>query len=1220
MNKIRNLNIQGTMLDKEQLKTFLEKIATEQNVEEKSNKETFPEKNIKSNYLYIRETYKLLNEHLRLKISIHPAGEWILDNFYIIEEISKGLLKELTLKKYINLPGIINGKYKGFSRIYVLASQIIAYTEGKINKEDLEEYLQSYQRKSKLSMEEIWSLEIFLKIALINKIKEICERIYSSQMQKYKVEIILDSTIEKTINKIKTNNISIKKILEKEIKNKNLPKYLGELTKNIQTKYSFVEYMLYRLKKYGKQSYQYICVLEDSVNKTGNDITEIIRKEHYEIALKKVEMGNCIVTLKNLSRINFSEIFEKINGVENILKEDPAEIYEKMDRETKEYYRGVIQEISKKTKLSEIYVTQRLILLCKENQQKVENINKSEIKEYEKKIHVGYYLISDGKKEFIAQLLNKNKYLNNENNIYNLKIKKQKKFVYGMILLNIIISLIISCAFFYKIKNVNENIFENILLSIIVFIMLIIPIQNIFTKIIQYISSKIIKPTIIPKLDIKNGIPKESCTMVVIPTILKNSQQIKELTKRLEISYMANKSENIYFTLLGDCSLSNKQKEKFDDEIVEAGIKEINNLNEKYKDQFFNKFNFIYRKRTWNNKEEAYLGWERKRGLLNQFNEYLLGNKEVDAYFIANTIKNKEEEIPKIKYIITIDSDTELVLNSAIKLVGAMSHILNKPILNKEKDLVISGHGIIAPMVATSLEEKSKNEFIDLFGSDAGTDAYTNIISDFYQDNFDEGIYCGKGIYELQTFNTVLNNEIKENTVLSHDLLEGSYLRCGYASDILILDGCPSNYLSYKQRLSRWIRGDIQIIRWLQPRIENKKQEIKKNPLNILSKYKIISNVLRSKNESACIILLIFISIMFIKFNINLYILFTTAILTIISPVVIEIIDNIIVKIKRNKNNKKTRTFNKNSSGIKKTLKISIINLMLIPDKAYLAEVAKIKTLYRMKKERHLLEWITSQEVEQNTKNNISAYYKSMFVNVYIGMIGIIIFLIYIVTNTNLNEKIIITSIFNISICLLWIIAPIVMYKISNNRNKTIIKYKELCKENQEYLKEIGLKTWKFFKDFLTKENNYLPPDNYQEDRIPQIIKRTSPTNIGLAILSVISSYDLKYENIEDTINLLSKMLEKINMLEKWNGHLYNWYNLETLKVLENNKYISTVDSGNFVGYLYVLKEFLNNIKDNNKEIQENINVKITEMLEKVEKIINTTDFSKLYDEKIRII
>ena len=740
MKEKRRLNIKGAILDKLQLESYLEKIASDHILTEESDKNTYPIPRLKENFFIIKEVYKLLNDQIKQGIPIHPAGEWILDNLYVIDEIVKNICKELTLKKYTEFLGIANGRYKGFARVYVLAAEMVAYTDGKINSENLETMLQAYQTKKTLSMNEIWSIGLFIQIALVENIREICETIYMSQMQKYKVQNILSKFFEED-TKI-TKPMQLSKI---------------ELLHTNQMKNAFVEYMSYKLKKYGSKAYAYLNILEEEVAKTGYDISEVIKKEHFDIAVKKVSVGNAIMTLKNMSRINFLEIFEKINRVEDILKQDPAEQYEKMDGDTKSYYRNAIQEISKKTKISEIYIAKKCLELSLKANEKLEKAKSYNVKA----THIGYYLISDGKEELLNNLVDKKVKLNSNET----KAKWYIQTIWG---LSIAISLIFGVNAHFKFAPIIGQI-PSIILSIILFLILIIPIENIVSKIVQYALSKTIKPKLIPKLDFQNGIPAEYATMVVIPTIVKDKAKVQELMNKLEVYYIANKSDNLYFTLLGDCSSGSKEVEDFDNEVINAGVEAAKKLNDKYNT---NKFNFIYRKRIWNPNEECYMGWERKRGLLNQFNEFLLGH--ISNPFRINTIEN----IEYIKYIITLDADTDLTLNSGLELVGAMAHILNRPTLNKSEDLVISGHALMQPRVGIGLQDTRKSIFTQIYAGEGGTDSYTSAISDVYQDNFDEGIFTGKGIYDLNIFSKVLNDEIKENTVLSHDLLEGSYLRC----------------------------------------------------------------------------------------------------------------------------------------------------------------------------------------------------------------------------------------------------------------------------------------------------------------------------------------------------------------------------------------------------------------------------------------------------------
>ena len=958
---------------------------------------------------------------------------------------------------------------------------------------------------------------------------------------------------------------------------------LNERIEEYSSKETFIEYLSYRLKIYGKKGLPYIKILEEEVAKTGTTISEIIKKEHFDIALRKVYIGNCITSIKEIQRVNFTEIFEEINGVENILKQDPSNVYSKMDYSTKDYYRNEIKRLARKTKISEIYIATKALELAQKNANLggnssylLENTSNAIEVRNEKKSHIGYYLIGDGK-----QILEKTLGIS-------IKQPKNKKNIYiaNFIFFTTIISLIIS-LYLLKISN-------NIFYSIAFLLLILIPISEIIIKLQQYILSKTIKPKIIPKLYFQDDIPEQYSTMVVIPTILDSAKRTEEMIEKLEVFYLANQSENLYFTLLGDCTTSSKQQEQIDEEIINSGKKAIEILNKKYPDNKYNKFNFIYRQRNWNAKEGAYLGWERKRGILKQFNDLLLNNKMCKD-FLYNSLC--EEKIPKIKYVITLDADTELVLGSAKLLIGAMAHLLNIPELDTNKKIVINGYGIIQPRINIGIEDSNKSLFTKLFAGNGGVDFYSNAISDIYQDNFHEGIFTGKGIYDLKIFNEVLSDVIPDNTVLSHDLLEGLYLNCGLATYIFLLDSYPTNYNSYITRQCRWIRGDWQILPWILKKVKNRKDTIQNSPLGELDKFKILDNLRRSLLEITQILSIVLLISMSLIKNIKIGAFLWIIFVSIFIDFIIEIVNYVVYK---EEGVTKQESFSNQIGIIKGSLFRSIINFMNMPYKAYKSLKSIIKTLYRVYKTKsHLLEWITAEEAEKKLQNSLKSYIKQMWVNILFAVLAIFAFINY-------------RNIFFLLISILWIISPIVNYSISK-KIKEKDKKEELKKEDINYLLDIAKKTWNYFNSYLTEEYNYLPPDNYQESRNQQVVDRTSSTNIGLAFISVISAFDFGFIDLEKCLNLLEKMIITLQKLPKWNGHLYNLYNIKTLIPLKP-MYVSTVDSGNFIGYIYIVKAFLEEILncfENEKQEQ------IRNEINYLNNLIKDTDFEKLYEKDI---
>ena len=1015
------------------------------------------------------------------------------------------------------------GKYQGFARIYVLASEIVAFSNESITEEKIIEVLQTYQTRKILSMEEIWNIGIFIQIAIIQAIADVSKKIYYSQIQKYKVENIFERLIESKPN--------TEMIFQKKIKNnKNLD--IDDLN------YSFIEYMIYKLRRIGKKGIQYIEVLEKQVNKLGIKSDEVVKKEHLYVATLKIKIGTCITSIRSINRVNFQKIFEKTNKTEELLNQDPAGVFTNMTEDTKEIYRQKIKEISSKIGISEIYITEEILKLANENK---ESDNR-------KKSHVGYYLIDDGYYELKSRLLERKVPIPSKEN-------KQKKYIYANILIPILLSFVIVA-----------NIKTSMILKTIIAIIIYVPLFEITTKSINYILSRIVKPIKIPKMNLEEGIGPENKTMVVIPTIVSTEEKIKEMFKQIEIYHLANQDENIYFTLLGDCTTSEKEMENIDKQLIECGKQEAENLNQKYKTK--NKFNFLYRKRRWNQGEEQYLGWERKRGLLLQFNDVLL--KQGQSDFIVNTLEKFEEQI---KYVITLDADTNLSLDQAQKMIGAMSHILNKPQIGEGR--VVDGYGIMQPRVGITLEDSQKTMFTKIFACNPGIDFYTNAISDVYQDCFKEGIFTGKGIYDLETYQRIIKNKLPENRILSHDLLEGNYLRCGMLSDIVLLDTFPNKYISYLERENRWIRGDWQIASWLEKKINRRN-----NPINKLSKFKIFDNLRRSILPIAQILLLA-ISIKENIIGLSILILSSLFICSIL-----EIINKIIFK--KSITEEKIyaeKNFYRNISGIRGSLLRNGLEVTFLPTIAINSLKAIVKTLYRLKKKKKLLEWKTSEFVDKTAENTLESYCKKMIFNI---LFGILIF-------GFLNP-------FAMILGTLWVLGPYIAWVIGIENKKV----QNLSKENKKYLLEIARQTWKYFDEKLTEETNYLVPDNYQLGRKNKFVDRTSSTNIGLELLAIISSYDMKFISFDQAKEKLEKVINTIINLDKWNGHLYNWYNIKTLRPLKP-EYVSTVDSGNFVGYLYVVKSFLEN-KD-----------KENSLIDKVNKLIADTDFKVLYSPNSRL-
>jgi len=749
--------------------------------------------------------------------------------------------------------------------------------------------------------------------------------------------------------------------------------------------------------------------------------------------------------------------------------------------------------------------------------------------------------------------------------------------IYLACILGITFFVTISFAFCISIKF-KENSLKQILYILLSSTIMFIPISQLVVCFIDKLILKFTTPNILPSLNYEKEVPKENTTFVIIPTLLNSTKRVKELIRSLEMYYLLNKQDNIYFTLLGDASEIDSKHVDLDDEIIKVGNEEIERLNKKYKFEI-PKFYFAYRDRVYNQKQGKFLGWERKRGLITQFNRYLLYNEIADF----NNINIDTKQIGKVKYVLTIDADTQIGINSISKLIGIMAHPLNKPILNKNKSAVIKGHALLQPRISTNIECADRNIFSKIYAGYGGIDTYTNAISDIYQDMWDEGIFTGKGIFDLQVFSDILDNQIPENTVLSHDLLEGSFLRCGLVTNVEFIDGFPSGYINYIVRQNRWFRGDIQIASWIGEKIreinKNSFKKEKNNPLNILSRWKIFDNLRRGFLDiSIFLYILLGLSILKIKW----YWVILTILLVYLLPAIMEKILNI-------KNIKFEKQYIPMLKDFEAAVYRTILDIFFLPYKAITNLETFIKTIYRMKiSKKYLLEWLTAEQAEKLLGKNIKTYINEMYISSLVGVINILLAFRF---GTYEN------SLFAYVLGIIWTFSPIVAWYISREKKHIDL----LSKKEIEFLSKVSLDTWGFFKQYLNENTNYLIPDNYQEQRNEKIVYRTSSTNIGLSFMAVICAYDMKFIDKDSVYGYIINILNSIDKLEKYKGNLFNWYNIKTLEKLNDG--ISSVDNGNYIAYLFVLKNFCKEeLNDEN-------------LVDRIQNMIDELDFSILYDE-----
>ena len=1104
-------------------------------------------------YKVISKTYKILLKTYDMKIQIHSAGQWILDNMYIIEENYNEIKESKREINRIKLPVIKTHDGEKYIGIYYLACELVENSTGFVDKNAIYNCLREHQKLSYLTSEELDLFILMEKIALLKFIARISLNITNSQMKKLEVEKIMGNFISKKME----YEFNFFRGINKDSK-------FSSLTKIKNTNTAFVEYMAYRLKEMGQEGEQYYDKLQEEASKIGFTIEEAIIKEHLEVAKTTDYVGRAISSFKVLHGLNFKEIFEEVNKIHETLNEEYKEEFKKCDYKTKARYRNYIIKLAKRYKLSEVYVAKKAVACSRK---------------YKK--HVGFFLIGD-QKYLLKKELGKSTF--GEKLIYNFLVPiRQVLFVISLLLIGILGTVITNKIF------APDELYKTIIISIISFLFSL----EIGDKLVNYILRKMIKTKILPRFNYSKAIDELNKTYVVMPTVISSLDKLNNMIEKMEVTYLANKIENVYYMLLGDCITSESEYLKIDQDIVEYAKKKLDELNKKYPSADNHMiFNFMYRKRVYSKGENCFMGWERKRGGLTQFNKLVLGKlsqQEIDSMMYLTY-----DDVVNCRYAITIDEDTTLPINTARELIAIMAHPLNKPKLSKKGDKVIEGFGLIQPSVGLDIESANKSLFSKLFGGFGGIDIYTNAISNVYQDVFQEAIFCGKGIYDIALFEKLVAPEIPENLVLSHDLLEGSIVKAGLASDIELQDGFPNNYIAYMKRNHRWYRGDVQISRWLfSP----------KSKLSLLSKWKIFDNLRRPTLDVVALIAILIASFISSK------LLIITSLITFIVINFGYILGFVDVLIYGSSRRKKALQYIPLINGISADLLTMCFNFVTIPYKSYMCLSAFITSLYRMLiSHKNLLQWTTGDVLERQAKNKFSFYYRNMIINVIIGIL--IVFLPFF---GELSE--VVVSSFHIFVGVSFALAPTFIYLLG--KDYLFGRIKKLDKTQDRDLMDIAKKTWNFFDSMMNDTNNYLPTDNYQENRRYKIANRTSSTNVGFGIIAIIDAYDLGFITKEEAIQKLVKTYQTIIKLEKWHGHLYNWYNIKTLEPLRP-RFISTIDSGNFIASLYVAKSFFEEEKNRLYNYMAGTNVeKFTEAIEHLllinNNLIEETDFSVLY-------
>jgi cyclic beta-1,2-glucan synthetase len=1052
---------------------------------------------------------KVALEHIRQDIAeaevveqtITSSAEWLLDNNYVIQGNIEEARRNLPKKYYNELPKLTEGKMKGFPRIYMIAREIVYNTVNVLNKENLITYLKSYQSVEPLTMGELWALPLMLRIRLIENLHclalDIDRRIQEGEYASFWGNRIL------TVSKREP---------------KRLQSFLHELQVEFSEPSSHIaEELLDHF--YGEETI--IPIVRTWLeSKFQTNINDVLHAEQKLISSEQISFSNAIVSLITLSKISWREIFEFTNPVDEILSKDPCGIYSNMDFKTRDGYRHAIEMIARRCCKTESQIALKVIELANQANDEVER-------------HVGYYLIDRGRLSLQEEVHFKPTLIQNIRRTF---------FIHPYIAYLGAISAItffIELSIFLILSSWDVHVGKIVILGFFA----LLPSSEIALQLVNLFFTQFLPPNILPKMSFKQGIPVELKTLVVVPTMFTSVDSINENIHRLEIHFLANQEAALRFGLFFDFMDFNESRSPDDQKLLETAEIGIKKLEEKYGN---GKFFLLYRERTWSNTENRWIGYERKRGKLELLNRFLTGNPSKELIIKVGNA----DFLHGIRYVITLDEDTQLPKETARVLVETISHPLNSPRLSSEGNIE-RGFTIIQPRVSTNFSLAKLSLFSEIFSDAASLDPYTQAISDIYQDLMHAGTYHGKGIYDVQTFHRILDKRFPEEHLLSHDLIEGNFVKVGFASDISLLDLFPPDYATWTQRHQRWMRGDWQIIDWLFSKAPNGFGKEVANSLDILDRWKIFDNLRRALLPVSLLILLV------ASWFMATWPLFWGGFVTIalFLPTVSLFFLNTISHPRYF-----TLSWKSFITGLLRTL----INIILLPHQAYLSLDALFRVIYRrFVSHKHFLQWSGKTSIKtQSHKTNFSLQLLPIAI-FSILLLWLVLFF---------SHKALMIA---VPFCLLWFISPLVVCLLDKSYIKKAIEYLSL--QDQYFIRRIARKTWRYFDDFIGPQTNWLPPDNYQSALLVEVAQRTSPTNMGLGLLAVLSAYDLKYNTSDEVIDRIMETLSTFSKLEMYEGHYLNWYDIQSLKPLYP-RYVSTVDSGNFLASLWTLEQGIKEI------------------------------------------
>lgn len=1098
--------------------------AREQQVDQNPFPNTDLLKRIKQTQQWLRQVCLDLGAASRLEHKATPAADWILDNEYILEENTRDVLLNLPRRFFLQLPSLASDPYRGFPCIYGLAKNLVNHLDLHLNRENIVAFLDAHQAVRTLTVGELWAIPQMLRIALIESIQGLALTALADLRDRQLAEFWANRLI--AANHRDSNQLFA---------------ILHELTLSETTPSSYFGVQLIGL-LYDKAAA--LAPIQNWLERTlKTPMHDLHQRELNRQTRDQLNCGNAFTSLRQLGLLDWREIFEKLSRVEQILRFDPSGNYPNMDFATRDRCRGAVEAIAFAAGQPEEEIAKHVIKLAK----KAAGAKTGD----EPRSHVATWLLGEGRAD-LGQLLSFREAYRYRFSAWIYAHHTATYFLSIGFIFTLSLILVTGFAPHAGLGSGGKSsaIFIGFLL------LLMIPLSQVAIEVIHYLITRLLPPRPLAKMDFAaSGIPDDFRTLVVVPMMLTDKETVSSEVEKLEIRYLGNKETNLLFSLFSDFTDADAVSLEADTLLLKNAREHVAALNQRHGNE---RFFLFHRERTWSESEQKFIGWERKRGKLEELNRLLDGTRAENAPPLIHV--GNPDHLTNVRFIITLDSDTQLPHGTARRMVETLAHPLNQPRFDDTGKIVAGSYTIIQPRVSPTLTSTSISTFSRLFANPIGIDPYTEAISDVYQDLSGEGSYQGKGIYDVRAFSRILSGRFPENRILSHDLIEGAHVRVGLASDIELFDDFPQGYQSYAKRAHRWIRGDWQLVGWIFPRVPLADGSRGRNPLSPFNRWKIIDNLRRSLLPVANVLLLLLSWLISPQMGV-----FATLIIG-IQLVFHSLAQPFTMATTR----KGLKYFDIRQVG--HDILRAITDAALLPHQAAVALDAITRVCYRLLiSKRGLLQWTAqaSSLSERGRKDGSRGQWLFVAGLAFASLFSIIVaWTLFFMTPKSLTLA--------APWLALWFFSPLIAWTL-NLRSFEQKSEPPLPESDRLLLRQVARRTYHFFSAFIGDNTSWLPPDNYQVAYQNRLAMRTSPTNIGLWMASALGGYDCGYLNIDQVLQRLTNTMSTIDRLERYRGHLLNWYDIETLAPLEP-RYVSTVDSGNLLGALLALRQGLNEL------------------------------------------